>query len=131
MKAQQYVHGKVKERGYLEGWTDAQAALLQIAKMEEEAAELAFTLAVIDGPTPSYLSSIHATGYACRQAFDSPRQFRCDKVHNLEEAKAELADVQVVVFVLAEILKQMTGDDFDVVAAAEAKVRKDVGRGTR
>jgi hypothetical protein len=44
---------------------------------------------------------------------------------------AELADVQVVVFCLAEELARLTGEDYDVVERALVNVAGDTMRGKR
>ena len=49
----------------------------------------------------------------------------------VEEAKDELADLQVVVFALADALAESSGEDFDVIQAALDKARGDVERGVR
>jgi NTP pyrophosphatase (non-canonical NTP hydrolase) len=50
---------------------------------------------------------------------------------NVDQVRNELADVQVVLFFMAETLSEWTGVEFDVVASAVEKSGRDVERGVR
>jgi NTP pyrophosphatase (non-canonical NTP hydrolase) len=129
---QEQVAAAVAARGYREGWTAEQFAYRQMLKMQEELGELARHMAKYhrsEGPE----GHIRHIGKNCGEWFDLVNEggWVNARVVNVEGARAELADIQVVVFALAAALSEIDGEPFDVVQAALAKATKDIERGTR
>ena len=121
MSVQRQVCDAVKARGY---WNlpNRSFAARQLAKLVEEVAELADALAISSPPT--WLRALRVAGKLARQAFDSQTLWM-DADIDAESAKAEIADVQVVLFCLAETL------GLDVAQEALRKSKADVKRGVR
>lgn len=74
--------------------------------------------------------SLDEAGYDAKWAFDN-YEWTNTTIADLDQAKKELADIQVVVFCLAEALAEMTGRPFDVTRAAFDKATQDIERGVR
>jgi len=124
--AQREVFESVKDRGYLDDWTTEQAVARQVCKLQEELAELT---GEVNGQDQATTTIIQQAGAVARADFDAEYAWR-DPPSDFPfsytpRAAAELYDMQVVVFVLAELL------GVDVVAGAQAKARADVTRGKR
>jgi NTP pyrophosphatase (non-canonical NTP hydrolase) len=127
MTIQQQVFQAVRDRGYLDDWTTEQATARQVCKLQEELAELASEVDGMDEPTRQ---NIRKAGAQARADFDDEDAWRSPIVDGwkfgyTDRAAAELYDLQVVVFVLAELL------GVDVQAGALDKARADVERGKR
>ena len=120
MNAQTIVAANVAARGYLNGWKPWQLAARQIAKLTEELAELA---GAIDADM-SWISRLEEAGQLARIAFDDATEWG-DVYFEFSIADAELPDVAVPLFVLADLL--MT----DIGQAAIDKSGADVARGVR
>lgn len=117
----------VTQRGYRAGWTAEQFAARQVAKLQEELAELAE-----QAPLPKALPlQIEIAGDGARRMFDDAAVWAGDFDNwNIAKAKAELADVVVVALALAAVLDELT-PPYDVLAEAVAKATADVTRGVR
>lgn len=125
MTIQQQVFQAVRDRGYLDNWTTEQAIARQVCKLQEELSELS---GEVTGANLSTTLVIAAAGEVARADFDdedSWRAFSPGAYTYTPRAAAELYDLQVVVFVLAELL------GVDVQAGALAKAQADVERGKR
>lgn len=122
MTEQREVYEYVSERGYRGGWSLAQFAVRQVLKLIEEIAEMAL---VVDFQDVMTRATIAAAGSLARATFDGMQATSRATVRDYDALREELADIQVVVFALAEAL------DFDVVQAAIRKSRADVARGVR
>lgn len=126
---QQLVAEAIRARGYRAGWTPAQFAARQVTKLTEELSELARYVEVDDLDYVVWLWDLRDVGELAREAFDNGSWDGV--VEDVERVKDELADIQVVVFVLADVLGEMSGGEFDVVKAAMCKSAKDISRGVR
>lgn len=130
MTVQDEVVTAVEARGYRNGWTDEQFAVRQIAKLTEELGELnrhARHLGLDDRGWHQHSKWEKALGEAAqiaRYAFDEGDWSEAWMV-NRNAAIEELADIQVVVFCLADAL------GVDVVELAREKAQEDIGRGVR
>lgn len=125
MTIQQDVCAAVRDRGYLAGWTTEQAIARQVCKLQEELAELACE---VNGLDPETAGDIQQAGRQARIDFDGVDGWHDAAANSFgysRRAAAELYDLQVVVFVLAELL------GVDVQAGALDKARADVERGKR
>ena len=123
---QQDVAELVAQRGYREGWTPEQFIARQVCKLAEEVGELAQHVDLPRRLGPLIVS----TGTIARWTFDQTWQ---DEVTSCapHALMAALANVQVVVFCLAEDLARLTGEDYDVVERALVNVAGDTMRGKR
>jgi len=126
---QREVYENIVRRGYRKGWNANQFAARQVCKLVEELGELASALSF----TYNYHwhSMVKKVGIAARFAFDHDTGAIGEIGIEVEQAKSELADLQVVVFCLAAALAELDGQPFDVVAAAVAKSASDIERGVR
>lgn len=126
--SQQEVYALVVERGYHAGYSEDQFAARQIVKLGEELAELATAFKL---PEPMAVM-LRALGNQARHVFDCGawKGARLDQ-HHAERVLVELADLQVVLFVLAESISRVSGLEFNLLAAAMQKAASDVERGTR
>jgi len=120
MTAQQAIYNAVKERGYVTNIT-AYDLHQQVLKLLEEGGELAAglpDLAIRD------FEAIQELNVRVRHLFDT-NQPRLNGQVNTAVLIAELADVAVVAFVMAELL------GVDLQAVAVEKAERDVKRGKR
>lgn len=124
---QQKVYTQTVLRGYREGWTPEQFLARQISKLAEELAEVVYCVRGLD--TNLVLAILHA-GAIAREQFDN-RNFWSDNIEIRPEVQSEIADLQVVVFNLAESLAEITGKAFNVSEAAVEKSSADKKRGVR
>ena len=124
---QRDVAGLVAQRGYRSGWTTKQFIARQIAKLAEEVAEVALYVGL-----PGSLDSIlQSTGRIARFTFDDRDVWQGEPPCTPKKMMEELADVQVVVFCLAEALAELAGESYDVVQSAVVKAATDAMRGRR
>lgn len=123
MTEQQEVYNFIDQRGYRRGWTAQQFVVRQVLKLIEEVAEAALLVSFDDEIMPR--ATIDAAGSLARAAFDQMPPTAYAAVRDYDELAQELADIQVVVFAMAQAL------DFDVIQAARDKARLDVRRGVR
>ena len=135
MRVQDQVNWYVKARGYKckpdgSAWSSEQFAARQVAKLCEELGELRrYTrqLGLHDTGWPQYSKWERLLGQAAqvaRQAFDEG-DWEDAWVVSSKKAAQELADMQVVLFCLADAL------GVDVVELAREKAAADVERGVR
>ena len=119
---QELVYTAVKQRGYRSGWTSAQYFGRNVAKLVEEVGEL---VGCQFDETHRFHDTMMEAGDEAREAFDDLPWWRDADVGlypgSIEETKAELADIQVVLFQLAAMVEEITGKPYDVVEAAVAK----------
>ena len=126
MSAQAQAVASVARRGYLDGWTDAELLARQVVKLAEELGELASTIETDDPALGYFLSNVVRAGHSAREAFDQPEHFVGATVANTQAAQYELADLGVVLAVMAHAL-----DVPDVMFAASQKALADEARGVR
>lgn len=130
LEMQRRVRGVVEARGYFRGWSGRQLALRQAAKLVEETAELG--QAVQGYLPPALWSLLEGAGSMARWHFE--RGYWVDvnfDADTLRTMVRELADVQVVVWCLAEVLGELLGEQVDIGGVAAAKAEADVERGVR
>ena len=123
VKPQEAVYTHVADRGYLNGYTTDQAIARQIAKLTEELGELAEAITP-NGKNWYWLHALRIAGHLARTAFDDHNRWDGVTI-DYERARAEAADCQVPLFVLAEMM------GLDVVEAAVDKSASDIVRGVR
>ncbi len=134
MFVQTEVARAVEERGYRAGWTRVQYLARQVAKLQEELAEL---VGVVRCRTTGWLmweEVARSAGECARVAFDEGGEVAWGPAAvagDLDAVAEELADLQVVLFCAAETLGELLGTGFDVVEAARLKAAQDVARGVR
>jgi len=121
MTVQQKIFEMVQARGYIDEvvWF---ALYQQTLKMLEEATELAFGL---QGLRPRDADAIYSLHQRARKMFDESQTSVVPKDVDTAVLIAELADVAVVAFVMAELL------GVDLQAVAVEKAERDVKRGKR
>jgi len=124
VNAQEIVAANVAARGYRDGWTVEQFVARQLAKLTEELAE---ATACVSDPGWRHLwrDMLFEAGAYVREDFDRPMLWDTITVRDPGTLRAELADMQVVIFAAAEAL------GLDVVQAAIDKSAADVVRGVR
>ncbi len=129
-EAQTEVAQHVKDRGYRDGWTLEQFILRNVAKLQEELAEVSQTVVA---PGPWLLDeAILRAGETARLTFDNKKVWRSDiDVLDVEALRGELADCQVVLLNLASAVEELSERHFDVVLEAVRKSKADVERGVR
>lgn len=129
---QNQVAENTRLRGYRQRWTAQQFAARQVAKLQEELGELARYVRVGVGQvTPWWNMDITHAARMCREVFDEFDVWKHADIVSIDKAKAELADLQVVIFNLANALAEISGEAFDVVQSAVDKSTADIERGVR
>lgn len=129
---QNQVAENTRKRGYRQRWTAQQFAARQVCKLAEELGELSSCVVVGTGRRrPWWDLVLQKSGREAREAFDEFDTWKHAQICATSEAKAELADLQVVIFNLAQALGEITDQEFDVVQAAVEKSAADIGRGVR
>jgi len=136
MTIQEQVAEAVAARGYREGWTAEQFAARQVAKLAEELGELQcvfFLSGKRNWGGDSLEHAIDDVGAFASERFNDRHDWNDARPvpGALATARAELADIQVVVFALASALSEIDGEPFDVMQAALDKATADVERGRR
>ena len=131
--AQARVAEATRRRGYREGWTAVQFAARQVAKLQEELAELALGVHFNAGEATGAEADVMIAGGSCKALFDRGdwSQAELSPAFDLDYLRGEIADLQVVVFNLAAAVAEIAEEPFDVAAAAVRKATKDVKRGVR
>jgi hypothetical protein len=129
---QSEVYNFVVDRGYREGYSAEQFIARQVAKLQEELWELAQR---VDLPIQVY-RTIELAGKTSKEWFDKGKFSLDDTSCAVWGLQQELADIQVVVFCLAEELSKMQSAQggvkrVDITKLALDKARKDVQRGIR
>jgi hypothetical protein len=132
---QQDVAGPVTQRGDREGWTPEQFIARQSSSSPARSPGWPKRLAnwrstwTCQGRLGPLIAS---TGTIARWTFDQDQAWQDGVTSCAPHAlMAELADVQVVVFCLAEELARPTGEDYDVIEHALVNVAGDTMRGKR
>jgi len=122
--AQAAVHEALRQRGYVDPYPPAVFAWRQILKATEELGELAAAFRLEDAGAGEFRLTLEGLGAWARSLFD---------LHDLsgvtldqERVAAEAADLQVVLFNLAERL-----GIGDLTELALQKSKADIGRGVR
>ena len=126
MSAQVQIVASVARRGYLDGWNDGELLARQIAKLIEELGELASTVETDDPALGYFLANVVRAGHSAREAFDEPEHFVGATIADTQAAQHELADLAVVLAVMAHALGVS-----DVMFAASQKALADEVRGVR
>jgi hypothetical protein len=126
MTIQRDVFDSVAARGYLDEskWSREQLIVRQVLKAQEELGEAADDGLLAAGGCVAFLlvDMVHI-GKQAGYVFDGER-FKSLAIDG-PALRSELADLQVVLFIAAELL------GFDIVQAAAAKAQADVERGVR
>lgn len=131
MTIQERVAAAVAARGYREGWTAEQFAARQVCKLVEELAELSQVVEADTVRSYAYEEDLDQLGIDARKMFDDETAWGWAGVQDIAAARAELADIQVVVFTLAAALNEIDGEQWDVAQAALDKALADMGRDVR
>ncbi len=129
MNYQRQVYENVANRGYMDAWQVGQLIWRQICKLSEELAELAFYAPVQHRWRELQMQTGHCAGVSFDFTNmwynkDGPLPYPDEDVR--EKMLGELADIQVVVFCLAELL----GVE-DIGRLAAEKSAADIARGVR
>lgn len=114
----------VAARGYRTGWSKSEFVIRQVEKLIEEVAEIAGEVPL----APDLDVEIGVAGERARNIFTRQKPGFSPGEPDEEQVAAvqkELADLQVVIFCLADEL------GFDVQQAAFDKATKDIQRGVR
>jgi NTP pyrophosphatase (non-canonical NTP hydrolase) len=137
-RAQDVVAQATEERGYRLGWSDTQFLARQIAKLQEELAELADCMKLEfwgEGDQSPVDFAIEQAGKKARQWFDDRHRWNLVVMKGNESVgerlRSEAADCQVVLFNIAATLERMGEEPYDVVEAAVEKSKADIKRGVR
>lgn len=127
MNAQEIVAANVAARGYRDGWTAEQFVARQLAKLTEELSEVVCDVAFPSSNTRGvdWRVSVSMAGLSGRWLFDDRPAWENISLDDPDAIRAELADMQVVLFAAAQAL------DFDIAQAAIDKSSADVARGVR
>lgn len=128
-RTQARVARAVAQRGYRAGWTPAQFLVRQVVKLQEELGEV---VEALGWRVPIYVATrILVAADAARLEFrignDWPQEIPEREV--LEQVRAEVADLQVLIFNLAETLGVMLHERVDSEREALEKAERDVERG--
>lgn len=126
MSAQAQTVASVARRGYFNGFTDDELLARQVVKMLEELAELAATIETGDPAMEAFYASLVNAGKQARYVFDHAEWFVGSTIADTQAAQHELADLCVVLSVMAHAL-----DVPDVMFAASQKALADEARGVR
>jgi NTP pyrophosphatase (non-canonical NTP hydrolase) len=134
VNAQARVAEATRRRGYREGWTAEQFLARQVAKLQEELAEMAMGVHFDAGTSSTGAEAdVMIAGRSCRELFDRGNWSRAklSPAFSLDYLRGEIADLQVVLYNLADALGEIAGEPFDVAAAAVEKATADERRGVR
>ena len=129
--AQAQVADCITRRGYREGWTAEQFLARQLAKMMEELGEAASNCRLPDDYIGASAWEIAIAAGSARADFDDKTLWQCSGAKDPDALESELADMQVVLFAMADALAQIKGKPVDIVELAVDKARQDIGRGVR
>lgn len=116
MTVQEEVYKCVVDRGYREGYSAEQFAARQLAKAVEEIHELSINFN--SGLYVTWKRLLAITAELSKEAFDNDEWTQW-QLHPLlyDLAWQELADLQVVVFCLAEALNELSNQSNDLTVA--------------
>lgn len=115
----------VRERGYLDGYTEDQLAARQLVKLLEELCEALQCIHTDDPILAALVANAAIYGKSARAVFDIPSLFDGVTV-DFGELGAEFCDLVVPLAVLGQVL-----DVPDMMAAGYRKAQADVARGVR
>lgn len=96
---QEAVYEAVKRRGFVEGWEPEEFVVRSVAKLGEELGELGEAVGM--GELKEHFERLRLN---CERALEVPDRWRGDFILDRQQAIAELADVQVLVFCIAQAL---------------------------
>ena len=128
MNPQAEVARYVKERGYWDGLEPDALVCRHVAKLVEELAEVSEELyhtIIAEDIKGNWWFTAYLAGRQARLEFDNLDAWPRYKILSKERMAAELADLQVVLFSMSEVL------GIDVIEMAREKARADVERGVR
>jgi len=128
MNPQQQVARLVKGRGYWDGLEPDALICRHVAKLAEELAEVSdelYNSIVPDETCSEWWWKQYQAGKAARREFDSLDAWPEYKILSHERMAAELADLQVVILSMSEVM------GIDILALALEKAQADVERGVR
>ena len=129
---QRRVYKAVEARGYTAGWNNHEFIARQMAKLAEELGEVTWYYASKDGDeVRELISLIRVTARVAGRLFDRPEPWHDAFIWKPSNMRSEVADMQVILFALAEAITRETGEPFDVAAAAVEKATSDIHRGVR
>lgn len=137
MNPQSKIAQLVTDRGCREGWTAEQFAARQVLKLTEELAGLFRWFNFLSAEAHRLRSRMIAPigiGYQAKHAghtLEDEGHGRMAIYDNIRPAKEELADIQIIVFCLAEALGEYEGKPFDIVRAALDRAAEAVERRIR
>lgn len=130
MNRQQQIVDNVRSRGYRDGWSRAEFAGRQVAKLAEELAELAWECSILDDTQRGccFQATLQSLGDRAKGMFDRWPEKGTVAIHpaRIGAVLEELADLQVIVCSLADALGEK-----DIVGRAVEKSKGDVERGVR
>lgn len=137
-RAQRLVAKATERRGYHAGWRDDQFIARQVAKLQEELAEMAQHMSDNrdygdEGTDLEF--QIQQAGKKARQIFDTPLWWETsgfkDGERSLDAVRREATDCMVVLLNIAATLNEISESPFDIVEAAVEKAQADIKRGVR
>lgn len=145
MNLQGLIYAAVERRGYttvqdgkeMIAWDAATMLGRQFTKLFEEFGELAACFGPrMTGVNGKIVSKAMKWGGRARVDFrDHASWLVCQRFHapfditNLPDIKSELADMQVVLCVMAEVVRRLENSEFDLGEAALTKAKADAERG--
>lgn len=117
-------------RGYGQKLTPEEICVRQISKLAEELVEIAEHT---DGAQSPFWEILEKVSPLARVEFDEGehKSYSILRDEDAEALKQEMADAQVVLFVMAQAYTLATGEEFDILQAAVAKALRDERRGVR
>ena len=121
---QKQVASLVQERGYWDDLEPERLVCRHVAKLVEELGEATSHIGKLNPPF-RWLIAADVAAEVAREEFDNLDAWQDYYICSIDALKAELADLQVVLFSIAEVL------EFDIAAAALEKAQADVKRGVR
>ena len=136
MKAQKQVSKNIEARGCYEGYTPVALLARHIAKLAEELEELMYGIHYHSSPDmANFEYHLQTAGEKARSEFDHSKkwnesQFAMNERYSTPYIKNELADIQVIVFSMAQLINNNFGE-YDVTQAALDKSEADIERGVR
>jgi len=142
-RVQRKVVEAVEQRGYRTGWNAEQFFARQIAKMQEELGELVRyvrdnrNLDICEESDLEFY--IKRASQKARQIFDQEEMWIYAGIQQDDgitkkikcEIMSKLADMQVVLYVMAEAFSEITSEPFDIETTALVKATNDIERGVR
>lgn len=130
------IYEAVRQRGYLDGYTDAQLLARQVCKLQEEIAEFCREVVLPVTPLGNVKGLILGAGLSARQLFDRPSVWdQAGPIDHPETAAClyqELADLYVVLALIEQTLQRLYPTvPIDMQQLALIKAESDIARGVR